>query len=725
MDLHVHTPASQDYQDKDATTEQIVDRAIAQGLAAIAITDHQTAAGVDSIRIAGAAKGLIVFPAVELMTAGGERGIHINILFDVDKTTEHVHQFLNRVKVYTKDGTPTIISELTVGQVADELAAYDPTALIVLAHCHSSKGATGDIKGEQRGQIFQRHRRNILGAEASEKNFRDEDRRKNRQRVVDVFDGSDSNFQHRTLGVFQASDAHTVGDIGRAYSWFKVDEPITIEDIRQCCIDRDTRIRQPHEFTPIPCPRITSLVITSGFLKDQRLEFHDGLNSILGAKGSGKSLVIEALRFVMNQSPTVSPIKEDHWAKLDKQVKAHGKVRAECIDESGKTYRITRTYQPTDGHPTDIIDVSDGSKKVFTIPEVFPVLFLSQNEIIRIAEDPTGSSLRTFIDRFFDFHHHQRKIEVLVDELRVTDRRVAESLRAHLSLTEAKQKAATFKEEIARLNRQLTNTTFDKYTKSEGIGLSIKAHIDFVDDLDSELVALGESFDERETPPLEAATGDTEPGIQRAADAATRALMSVREHIAQARSEVADQRALAADEHKLWEEQFAPIKTDYERLVKDAGGNQIALDQRRRRVVADLASIEKQITGSATKAQGLRVAAIARNGILDRLDVAYREYFDERRKRCEYFTTQSNGSIVVTIAQGRDSSQFKAQLLGVKRGTYLKEDAVDQVVAAITPRALVGAAFSFEYGGRQETKTIEELSKSSGISDPDPIRWTG
>lgn len=88
------------------------------------------------------------------MVHGSESGVHILLLFDVDKTTEHVHQFLNRIKVYQKDGKPDVAVEMTVGQICDELANYDPSALVILAHCHSSKGVTGEIKAKSAPRFF-------------------------------------------------------------------------------------------------------------------------------------------------------------------------------------------------------------------------------------------------------------------------------------------------------------------------------------------------------------------------------------------------------------------------------------------------------------------------------------------------------------------------------------------------------------------------------------------
>ena len=47
FDLHIHTPASKCFSDKSVTAEQIVAKAIKEGLSAIAITDHNTGEWID------------------------------------------------------------------------------------------------------------------------------------------------------------------------------------------------------------------------------------------------------------------------------------------------------------------------------------------------------------------------------------------------------------------------------------------------------------------------------------------------------------------------------------------------------------------------------------------------------------------------------------------------------------------------------------------------------
>ena len=91
LDLHVHTPESACYSDMTVTADEIVDAALADGLDAIAITDHNTAAGIEIIRQAALKKGLCIFPGIELSTAGG----HIITLFSPDTPVEEIEGLLD------------------------------------------------------------------------------------------------------------------------------------------------------------------------------------------------------------------------------------------------------------------------------------------------------------------------------------------------------------------------------------------------------------------------------------------------------------------------------------------------------------------------------------------------------------------------------------------------------------------------------------------------------
>lgn len=73
IDLHTHTLAS----DGSDAPAAVVQKAAALGLRAVAITDHDTFAGLPEALAAGAACGIEVVPGVELSTVWGGEEVHL------------------------------------------------------------------------------------------------------------------------------------------------------------------------------------------------------------------------------------------------------------------------------------------------------------------------------------------------------------------------------------------------------------------------------------------------------------------------------------------------------------------------------------------------------------------------------------------------------------------------------------------------------------------------
>jgi len=92
-DLHVHTPASFDFDDKSVSPKQIVEQALADGLRGIAITNHSTGAFIDETKKAAKGTSLVVFPGVEI-ACSGESGIHVIALLPREKGEVHVRSLL-------------------------------------------------------------------------------------------------------------------------------------------------------------------------------------------------------------------------------------------------------------------------------------------------------------------------------------------------------------------------------------------------------------------------------------------------------------------------------------------------------------------------------------------------------------------------------------------------------------------------------------------------------
>ncbi|NLY42425.1 MAG: PHP domain-containing protein [Clostridiaceae bacterium] len=106
IDLHVHTTAS----DGSFSPAQIVQYAVERKLAAIAITDHDTVAGVKEAVEQGKKQNIEVVPGVEI-SVSFESEMHILGYF-IDINCLPLIQTLERLKVYRDQRNPLILKKL-------------------------------------------------------------------------------------------------------------------------------------------------------------------------------------------------------------------------------------------------------------------------------------------------------------------------------------------------------------------------------------------------------------------------------------------------------------------------------------------------------------------------------------------------------------------------------------------------------------------------------------
>lgn len=91
--------------------------------------------------------------------------------------------------------------------------------------------------------------------------------------------------------------------------WIKIGEP-TIEGLRQALLADEARIAhaQPSE----PTERILAITIKSSLCGNEpfSIRFNPGFNAIIGGRGSGKSAILEYLRFALGRTSTDLPLGE-------------------------------------------------------------------------------------------------------------------------------------------------------------------------------------------------------------------------------------------------------------------------------------------------------------------------------------------------------------------------------------------------------------------------------
>ena len=703
LDLHVHTPASRCF-DGSCTPEQIVQVAIDRDLAGIAITDHNTAGWVDEIIDAVDGKPLAVFPGVEITCTGGKRNIHMVALFDIFKRAKDIEAVLNLLEIAPEDyGKQEALTNKTPLEVIHII--HGKQGIAILAHANSDSGVLCDMKGQARTRVIQ-HRR-LLAVEATD--FRDEARKEKRNRVVDLLDGNDPTYE-RKLAVYQASDnlcpdgsgQHCLEGIGSRCAYFKLEE-VNLEGLRQCFIDPDVRIRQDFEFTSLSCPYIRRVSITSGFLDGQTLQFHPGLTSILGAKGAGKSLLVEFVRFALNQEPMQRSIAEDHQAKLRERLGEYGVVEVTFVDETGKESVVSRTYRELDESPYDETVSYDPA-------QVFPVLFLSQNEIIKIAEDEQAQL--EFIDQFFDFRAHKSRINSLERELERLDNQMAEALRANSEFDELSTKIATLDVEIQRLDEALQHPVFEKYRQLELKEKSLSDQISHLSSMINSVEEARRQIRDTLTPDIpEPLVRD--PALLRNRDLIVKAREMLEERFSSLIEELRDRQKRAEQEHSGWRSMYVDGKKEYDDYVQAMGSDYRGLALNRERAMRQMEELRGAQEAARKKKEQLSDINKGREALLDSLHSEYEEYTRERQEKCAAFQTDSHGRLTLRILGSSNVEEFRNRLLGLKRGSYLREEEIDGICLSIRPRDFVLSLLRYDATGK--TLHLEERAKEGGI----------
>jgi ABC-type lipoprotein export system ATPase subunit len=704
LDLHLHTPASKCFADKTVTPEGIVQAALAKGLDGIAVTDHNSGAWVDAVKKAADGKVLVVFPGVEITCMGGKEGIHIIALFDPKLGTREIESLLGNLGLKTEQygDIHTIVQKHPL-DVAQIISQRD--GLAILAHANSSKGALEEMRGQQRTDLVQCAL--ISGAEGTD--FRDVEAQKNRKRVVDLLDGSDPTYQ-RKLAVYQASDnptgksdgKHGVEGIGTRFSLFKLDQ-INIEGLAQCLADPDVRIRQDYEYTSNAYPRIARIKVTGGFLDGAVAAFHQGLNSILGAKGAGKSLLIEFLRFAMNQPPSNEEINADHESKLEHRLENYGAVEVGVVDETGRELIITRTWNPSEDNPY--------SGDVKNPADSFPALFLSQNEIIKIAESETEQI--SFIDRFFDFRAYQQEIAELEERLGSLDETLAESLRAYRVQNELERTIVGSNKELAMLDMALKNPVFDEYAKLESKDRVFREQRAFLDGILAQLDSTKKDYARLQGPALPEALAN-DPALKRVADNIATARTAILDRLDDAASRVKALKDQADAEHTKWLPQFQGAKTTYNDAVQKGGGDYKNLAQKRAKIVKDLDASQRKLTLTKQISDQTKEIAQQRETAITALKQEYEKYSEERKDRCQKIEHESGGRLIVRIHESSNVDEFKSPLTSLKKDSYLKDAEIDCICQKPDPGNFVKAVI--QHGIFGKTETLEDLAKTVGIT---------
>jgi PHP family Zn ribbon phosphoesterase len=682
LDLHIHTKASHDF-NGEITPEDVVRVSIETGLDAIAITDHNTVEWIDDVKKAAEGSPLTVFPGVEISCAGGQHGIHLIAIFDTDKDEKYLIGFLGALDISPDEyGRQDSLIEKGIIDVIDIIHEWN--GLAILAHANSSKGVLHDMKGEQRTRIIQHP--HLLAIEATDFD------KPIGQRTIDFLDGKDAVYK-RKLAVFQSSDnrnpqgnGHSLDGIGSRFSYFKLDK-INLEGLRQCFIHPEARITT--ELQTKTHNVIKRLQIgNNGFLKNQVFEFHEGLNSIIGGKGVGKSLAIEILRFGLHDTSSNDDLLRDHISKLSKQFGEENSVTVEYQLSNGTEYSITRTFQGVNELEifAETRCVKKDNHELYTgdIKEMFPVLAYSQTEVIKISENKDAQL--ELIDKFIDKRQIIRKIEEINGKLHENDIQYARALSAQIQLQQYKFEISTIKGKIESIDKALTNNLFEEMKKAETKKRYLTDNLLIAENLLSRIANFYNEVEEIGNDEDQ----DVDSDLQKSNELLAKTRKDLIEGLKALEEQTKNNTIKLEQVLRTWMPSFDKIQGDYNKLIEGLGGDKRKTEKERKELEAEKSDLEKRISQVEKLVNDLDEIKKERNNLLNELEEHHYKYFELRKTKFDEITILSDGRLKLTLEHAGNRKKYSDAVIELLKGiSNVSVPQRKQLAEKITPRRLV------------------------------------
>ncbi len=694
IDLHIHTPASKCFKDKNVEADAIVKKSIELELDAIAITDHNSAEWIDVVKEKAKGASLVIFPGVEITTS---EGLHIVALFDIDKSRADIENFLGAIDITPdKYGATDAISSFNAQQVIEKIVERD--GLAILAHIDGYKGAFKELSGNPRLKLF--NEAEYVAVECEGKNLpSDLKKEKGFKRIPTFFLASDNPDPEDTK-------KHSIEGIGSKFSYFKMDV-IDIEGLRQCFSDPKVRIILADETPEYSYPQILSLSASNGFLKDQHLEFVPGLNCIIGGKGTGKSLAIEFLRFALAQSSSNATIMDDHTSKLEKQLGTGQKVMVAFQLENGARYEVVRTYDGCEDG--EIIGASE-CKNIETeeiyqgdIATLFPILAYSQLEVIKIAEREEAQL--ELIDKFIETAAFEEGIKDLSIKLNLNDENLSKSILAKEQVASLNFDINTVDAQIKIIDELLKNPIFTELKTLEKKDIILNKNLSHVANIQTQIESTKENINKLTFEEIdEEFTEDNE--ITGASDIALKTKALAIEELDGIVSEILPLSSSINGYISACQSHLEVKRREHEELllVKEIDKN---IENKRRQLVKRMEKLVSEKAKYQSLVDEYEVLSSERQSLLNSLDKVREEYYNKRKEKYEELTERSHQKLKLEISHKANRSSFKDELKALLKGSKVREQVIEQVVGALLPRDFIELIL---------TRNIDEFTSRAGIA---------
>ena len=689
-DLHLHTPGSHDFDNggEEISPDDYVDALEEAGIDLVAITDHDTGSWYKRVREGAEARNIEVLPGVEITTPGGGRHeVHVLAIFPPENSNAVDAVLASQGLLTTDQGDA--VSDGNIWTICQEIRSHE--GLPILAHIDTTCGALDEHPRDTRT------RRRIF----------DEDN-------VAALEAIDPESIEEDIGDFafiRSSDAHSLDDVGSRVTYLKMGEP-SFEGLRTALKDPESRISL--EEPTYSHPAITGLRVDGKFFREKELMLNRNLNCLIGGKGTGKSCVVEHIRYALDIDPRSRRISEEYREKIAATLYDGGLVEVHIETDEGDEYVVQREF---DANPQ--IFRLDGREVALTIDEFkeefFEIEIYSQRELLEIALD--AKSQLDLLDSYFDLQTEKDRCESLKSRL----------LKNGNSINQLEAEREEYREQLTNVDvlreniQRLEDRGVSEYVEGEENWDTEKSVLRRIE---SRISEFKESIDEIDSSSaLEAPERPEVQPNEELLDGAYRELQNIQEtandHLESLRDDLETATEVINELRDRWDGRYENRQAELEDLA-EAIQEEIDVDimdyfelkareRELQEVEENLESVEEDI----------EVLEGARENLFDELEDARSAVSEQRRAGITNLNSNLD-EVRVRLNEGQDRSPYIEWLRDRLTGSNLQNDDRKMIAEEFGPRELARIVRDRNYDIVMDAGLTE--TGAHNLIDHDPLR---
>lgn len=472
IDFHLHTEQDREFKyNGNNFYDDYIDKLIKENIRVGIITNHNKFNNYEFKQLKKRAikQNILLIPGVELTVKEGRNGLHTLIAFKEDEWLKNgnddINNFLNQVftGIDNRESENTRCCEDLFNTI-NILEKFDKDFFINFAHIEQKSGFITELGGGLIESLSKKpeFRKNVYGFQ----------KLKTRDNVKKLKD-----WMGYELAYIEGSDPKNIDQIGKGKNCYIKVGTYAFDAVKLALRDYNSRIS--NEIKTINHGYIKSIKFIGGKLDNKTINLSNELNSLIGIRGSGKSSILEVLRYGLNLDVgTDKKYKDD---LIENTLSSGGMVILDIIDKHGRDYKVKRILNETPS-------IIDGSGKDVTIsintiinnPLYFGQKDLSHTEDgyeINLLDKLLGNGLeeikKELIDKEYELINEinnwigisdiDSKIKDLINKnddlkhkLKIYDEKgIAEKLKKQTTFNKDKIQIEKLKEELTNINNSI------------------------------------------------------------------------------------------------------------------------------------------------------------------------------------------------------------------------------------------------------------------------------